>query len=327
MFHTVINVPLEWSTAPDSGLLIKRIVERDLKGEVDRFWKKCYNLGGGEKNRVTGYDTYAKLLTTIGSDIEKVMSPGWNSIRNFHGLWFADGDVLNEMFDHQHQTIDEFCKAIVQKFPVYKAASAVPSSLISAVGFKRLLERRIRHLNGSNREIKVAFVHFSAAKRTSSAWRRAGRNSPCSQKARWRTATSTTTPSARRRISKSTVSCSITAMTRASRTASSTSRICRVRGGVSRRQVHLRESMVKGDLYTKLEWECHDGHTFSRLSLHRPQGGALVPHLLPARALGLRQAREVHALLRAGVVRHPREGGEHRVFLQRRQGHVQEILT
>ena len=31
MFHTVINVPLEWSTAPDSGLLIKRIVERDLK--------------------------------------------------------------------------------------------------------------------------------------------------------------------------------------------------------------------------------------------------------------------------------------------------------
>ena len=88
---------------------------------------------------MTGYDTYAKLLTTIGSDIEKVMSPGWNSIRNFHGLWFADGDVLNEMFDHQHQTIDEFCKAIVQKFPVYKAASAVPSGLISAVGFKRLL--------------------------------------------------------------------------------------------------------------------------------------------------------------------------------------------
>ena len=94
MFHTVINVPLEWSTAPDSGLLIKRIVERDLKGEVDAFWKRCYNLGGGAANRVTGYDTYAKLLTTIGSDIEKVMSPGWNSIRNFHGLWFADGDVL-----------------------------------------------------------------------------------------------------------------------------------------------------------------------------------------------------------------------------------------
>ena len=37
MFHTVINVPLEWSTAPDSGLLIKRIVERDLKGEVDEI--------------------------------------------------------------------------------------------------------------------------------------------------------------------------------------------------------------------------------------------------------------------------------------------------
>ena len=54
MFHTCVNVPLEWSTAPDSGLLIKRIVERDLKGEVPEFWKKCYNLGGGEANRVTG---------------------------------------------------------------------------------------------------------------------------------------------------------------------------------------------------------------------------------------------------------------------------------
>lgn len=63
MFHTCINVPLEWSTSRDSGLLVKRIVERDLKGEVDGFWKKCYNIGGGETNRVTGYDTYAKLLT------------------------------------------------------------------------------------------------------------------------------------------------------------------------------------------------------------------------------------------------------------------------
>ena len=92
MFHTCVNVPLEWSTSRDSGLLIRRIVERDLRGEVDEFWKKCYNIGGGEKNRVTGYDSYDKLLHTIGAETEKVMKPGWHSIRNFHGLWFADGD-------------------------------------------------------------------------------------------------------------------------------------------------------------------------------------------------------------------------------------------
>ena len=45
MFHTNLNSPLEWVSARDSGILIRRIVERDSAGEIDAFWNKVYNIG------------------------------------------------------------------------------------------------------------------------------------------------------------------------------------------------------------------------------------------------------------------------------------------
>ncbi|UKI51398.1 MAG: NAD-dependent epimerase/dehydratase family protein [Clostridium sp.] len=89
MFHTCFNVPLEWVTARDSGLLIKNIIKRDYEENgVKNFWKRCFNIGGGARNRVTGYDTFNEGFEIIGGSTEKFMKPGWNSIRNFHGLWF-----------------------------------------------------------------------------------------------------------------------------------------------------------------------------------------------------------------------------------------------
>lgn len=90
MFHTCFNVPLEWVTARDSGLLIKNIIKRDYEENgVKNFWKRCFNIGGGARNRVTGYDTFNEGFEIIGGSTEKFMKPGWNSIRNFHGLWFS----------------------------------------------------------------------------------------------------------------------------------------------------------------------------------------------------------------------------------------------
>ncbi len=140
MFHTCLNVPLEWVTSEDSGLLIKRIVERDLEHKADAFWKHCFNIGGGEASRLTGYDSFDKFFSIFGMTVEKVMRPGWHTIRNFHGLWFADGNKLNDIFDFQHVTYDDFCKILVERNPIFKVASAVPSSLISKIGFQRLLD-------------------------------------------------------------------------------------------------------------------------------------------------------------------------------------------
>ena len=189
------------------------------------------------------------------------MSPGWNSIRNFHGLWFADGDVLNEMFDHQHQTIDEFCKAIVQKFPVYKAASAVPSSLISAVGFKRLLGTENSPLEwvkqGDKGRIRAFFGSEENVKCMAKSWKE------FPVLAKGEVADGNIDYDAIRKTenlkkygfllnhgydeSKPDSELDLEDMKGAAA----------YRGGKC-----ISESMVKGDLYTKLEWECHDGHTF-----------------------------------------------------------------
>ena len=55
MFHTAVNAPLEWSTSRDSGRLVKHILERDGKGEVDGFWKRSTisARGSAEERRVT----------------------------------------------------------------------------------------------------------------------------------------------------------------------------------------------------------------------------------------------------------------------------------
>lgn len=261
MFHTCVNVPLEWSTSKDSGLLVKRIVEKDLRGEVDSFWKKCYNIGGGEKNRVTGYDSYDKLLGTIGSRAEKVMKPGWHSIRNFHGLWFADGDVLNDMFDFQHDTYDDFCDAIVKKHPIYRAAALVPSKLISQIGFKRLL----KHINSPLEWVKIRdkgrVRAFFGSPENLKCMTKSWKDFPVLAKGE--VADGNIDYDAIRKTenlakygfllnhgydeSKPDSELDIQDMRDAAA----------YRGGKC-----ISETMTKGDLYTKLVWECHDGHRF-----------------------------------------------------------------
>lgn len=261
MFHTCVNVPLEWSTSRDSGLLIKRIAERDMRGEADSFWKRCYNLGGGERNRVTGYDTYDKLLKTLGADMEKVMIPGWHSIRNFHGLWFADGDVLNEMFDYQHDNIDDFCKEIVKRHPIYKIAAAVPSKLISEIGFKRLLKDVNSPLEWVKKNDKGRVRAFFGSPENIKCLARNWKEFPVLAKGQ--VVDGNIDYNAVRKTenlgkygfllnhgydeSKPDCELGIEDMREAAA----------FRGGKC-----LSADMARGDLYTRLEWECHDGHVF-----------------------------------------------------------------
>ena len=98
MFHTSMNVPLEWVSSRDSGYLIRRIIERDLNNEIPSFWKRIYNIGSGQESRRTGYDTFNDGFAMIGGTTEKYFKPSWFASRNFHGAWFYDGDELERLF-------------------------------------------------------------------------------------------------------------------------------------------------------------------------------------------------------------------------------------
>lgn len=150
LFHTALNAPLEWVSARDSGYLFKRIFERDSKGEVPTFWNKIYNIGAGQKSRQTGYDTFNEGFALIGGSAEKFFKPNWFSARNFHGLWFADSDELEELFHYQRDDAHSFWQEIASHHKIYKLGRLVPQKLIHVFLFKRLLN----HYNSPRRWVK-----------------------------------------------------------------------------------------------------------------------------------------------------------------------------
>lgn len=140
MFHTALNAPLEWINSQDSGLLIKNILKRDSANEVAHFWKHVYNIGAGIFGRVTGYDVIDVGFSIIGATIDKFFKPNYFSTRNFHGIWIADGEKLNEMFDYQNGSFLQFWQDLAKAHPIFALGKIAPKFLINTFLFNRLLK-------------------------------------------------------------------------------------------------------------------------------------------------------------------------------------------
>ncbi len=161
MFHTCLNAPLEWVSSRDSGYLIKRILERDANGEVDGFWKNIYNIGAGKKGMATGYDTFKYGFGLIGGSAEKFFRPEWLSQRNFHGLWYADGDELETLFSFQRDGMQDYWKEIGRRHKIFALAKIVPKSLIHLFLFRRLLKTPNSPMQWKkNRDEARVFAYF-----------------------------------------------------------------------------------------------------------------------------------------------------------------------
>ncbi len=253
MFHTCYNSFLEWVTAHDSGKLMARIIEEDSEGRAENFWYKCYNIGGGDANRGTGYDTFNGGFEIIGGSTEKFMKPHWNASRNFHGLWFYDGDVLEKMFGYQSQTVEWYWKEILRTHRYYSAAKIIPPSWISKLAIQRLLKDSNSPSEWKRRgdDCRV-FAYFGENSELPSDWK----DFPL--------AVRDTVPGAApyavlRDITKAELlnhgydenkpDSELDAEDMRSAAA--------FRGGKL-----ISANMKKGDLYTKLRWECADGHRF-----------------------------------------------------------------
>lgn len=95
MFHVPIRGVLEWATVEDSGRLLERVCRPDVPEE---FWKNYYNIGSGKEYRLNNYEFEVLLLDAIGCPRpEKIFNTNWFTTRNFHGMWYIDGDKLEDM--------------------------------------------------------------------------------------------------------------------------------------------------------------------------------------------------------------------------------------
>ena len=142
MFHTCVNSPLEWSTARTSAVLYRNIIRADVKGELntDNFWKHCFNLTGGEKNRITGFETVELGFRMIGANFFQFFNPNYNATRNFHGLWYSDGYKLENMFHYIGETVYDFWDNVAKEHKLFALGRIVPKKLLKAFIIKPLLK-------------------------------------------------------------------------------------------------------------------------------------------------------------------------------------------
>lgn len=142
MFHTCFNAPLEWVSDKDSAVLFRNILIREHNNELnyDNFWKKVFNLAGGKANRITGFETLEEGFRIIGGSTKKFFKTNYNALRNFHGLYYRDGDKLEELFHYQHETVREFWTSVLKKHPYFALAKILPQTLLRKLVIDPLLK-------------------------------------------------------------------------------------------------------------------------------------------------------------------------------------------
>ena len=113
MFHVPIRGVLEWATVEDSGRLLERVCRDEVPEE---FWKNYYNIGSGKDYRISNYEFECLLLDAIGCPRpEKIFNANWFTTRNFHGMWYIDGDRLeNYLHFRANVPVKEYFKQMAK---------------------------------------------------------------------------------------------------------------------------------------------------------------------------------------------------------------------
>lgn len=141
MFHTPVDSPFEWATVKDSGRLLLNLLKTySDKTLPEKFWKKVYNIGGGESCRCYGYQTYDAGFKIIGGGFKDFFKPYYNATRNFHGMFYTDSDELENYFRFRSQSCGDFWKEMAKRNKIYKLGKIVPKGIISGLVIKPLLK-------------------------------------------------------------------------------------------------------------------------------------------------------------------------------------------
>ena len=263
MFHVPIRGVLEWATVEDSGRLLANVCGDDVPEE---FWCKFYNIGSGAEYRLTNYDFECYLLKSINCPApEKIFDVKWFATHNFHGQYYLDSDKLEKYLHFRANVpVAEYFSQMASTLPkFYKLAKIAPAFVIKP--FMRMIasdkifgtlgwlktgnEQRIKAYFGSREEREkigsweeMRDIHLSGEEKAERLSHGYDESKPLAE-------------------------LDIEDMRQAAA----------FRGGKC-----LSETMVKGDLATKLEWECAFGHHFEASPALVLLGGHWCEECMPA---------------------------------------------
>jgi nucleoside-diphosphate-sugar epimerase len=132
MFHVPIKGVLEWATVEDSGRLLERICRDTVPEE---FWNRFYNISSGPEYRMSNYEFECRILkATYCPKPEKIFNANWFALKNFHGQFYLDADVLeNYLHFRANVPVDDYFQQMSDSLPkFFKLAKIAPPFVIKA---------------------------------------------------------------------------------------------------------------------------------------------------------------------------------------------------
>lgn len=150
MFHMPLDTPLEIATPKDTG----RAFVKALK-HLDVLNKNIYNLGGGEKCRITYSDLLSRSFEIFGLGPLNFKKDTF-ARKNFHCGYYEDGDLLNDILDFRRDSIDDYFNTLKKSIPpAKKIATTIFRNII-----KLNLERKSEPLIALKTDNKADIQHY-----------------------------------------------------------------------------------------------------------------------------------------------------------------------
>lgn len=261
-FHVPLKGALEWTTLEDSANLMLRLCGDDVP---EHFWNKFYNIGSGDAYRLGNFEFISMMMKAIGAPPpEKIFEPSWFATRNFHGSWFIDSDKLEEMLHFRENTpVEDYFKEMVKQAPWWVrlaplAPAPVEKMVMKTVASKKPLGPLFWLKSPDHEDYVKAFFGSREEQKQIPGWEQLHLVAPSKRIIKL---------SHGYDESKADDELDIADMKEAAE----------FRGGKC-----LSEEMLKGDLLTPLEWECHKGHKFEATPNLILKGGHWCPECLTA---------------------------------------------
>ncbi|MBQ2575252.1 MAG: NAD(P)-dependent oxidoreductase, partial [Bacteroidales bacterium] len=262
MFHVPLRGVLEWATVEDSGRLLANLCEDNVP---DEFWNRFYNIGSGKEYRLSNYEFECKLLKAIHCPPpQKIFRPEWFVLRNFHGQWYLDSDVLeNYLHFRANIPVDEYFTNMGKQLPWFFNLAAIVPGFIIRWAMRPMANKKkwgtqwwIKH----NEKQRISAYYGSLERyKAIPDWKHQNLSHP----------SETDIVKIDHGYDEQ--------KPRSEWTIDDMRKAAEFRGGKC-----LSETMAKGDFRTPLEWECQFGHKFKASPVLVLEGGHWCPECLPS---------------------------------------------
>lgn len=262
MFHNCLDNVLEYVSDRDSAVLMRKCCE-----EVpEEFWGHIYNIGGGEKCRVSCYQMFEDMFTPLGfTDLEHVIDAKWFATRNFHGTYYLDSDRLENLLHFQRDGMSYFYDIYLSNMgilvPITKWINRLPfgqkimGKIIKGTFSKHLMSERGTMNWIHNHRVEMIEPYFISKK----SWEEIPRLSKMKHFEKWQQVVHIDHGYDESKTEKDL-------------TLTDVKGAALFRGGEC-----ISKTMDTGDWTSKLQWKCAFGHTFEASPRLVLEGGHWCP--------------------------------------------------